>query len=165
MTRIQLALAWSEPTSQPPCPLDEPPVEGDFPDAAASTPLPDAAGADGADVEPLGAKDPPAAPPLQISPAKRSELGAMHTVMQLPSAVRTCPSQFVSHPQVQVDGQSESTLHGVVCGAAQLFQETSVHVVPGSQMEGIGKPGGGPASPNGSPGVGTALHGTGVTVA
>jgi hypothetical protein len=38
---------------------------------------------------------------------------------------------LVSHPQVHVDGQSESTLQGVVCGAVQLFHETLVHVVPG----------------------------------
>jgi hypothetical protein len=89
----------------------------------------------------------------------------MHTVVHEPSLARTGPLQLVSHPQVHVDGQSESLLHGVVCGAAQLFQETSVHVVPASQMEKAGKPGGAPASPNTVHGLGTALHGTVVTVA
>jgi hypothetical protein len=88
----------------------------------------------------------------------------MHTVIHDPSLARTGPLQFVSHPQVHVDGQSESTLHGLVCGATHVFHETSVHVVPASQMEGIGKP---PraASPRMPGGVGTALHGTVVTVA
>jgi hypothetical protein len=90
----------------------------------------------------------------------------MHTVVHDPSLVRTGPLQLVSHPQVHVDGQSESPLHGVVCGGAQLVQETSVHVVPASQMEGMaGKPGGGPESPNTVHGLGTALHGTVVTMA
>jgi hypothetical protein len=89
----------------------------------------------------------------------------MHTIVQPPSLARTGPSQFVSHPHVQVDGQSESTLHGVVCGAAQLLHETSVHVVPASQMEGIGKPPRVAASSSTLNGVGTALHGTVVTVA
>jgi hypothetical protein len=61
----------------------------------------------------------------------------MQTIMQPPSLARTGPSQFVSQPHVHVEGQSESTLHGLVCWAAQLFHETSVHVVPASQMAGI----------------------------
>lgn len=89
----------------------------------------------------------------------------MHTVVQPPSAARTGPSQFVSHPHVHVDGQSESTLHGVVCGATQSFHETSVHVVPASQMERLPKGAGRAASPNMLSGLGTALHGTVVTVA
>jgi hypothetical protein len=89
----------------------------------------------------------------------------MHTVVQPPSAARTGPLQFVSHAHVHVEGQSESTLHAVVCGAAQLLHETSVHVVPASQMDGILKPGGAAASPSTLSGVGTALHGTVVTVA
>jgi hypothetical protein len=89
----------------------------------------------------------------------------MHTVTQPPSLARTGPLQFVSHPHVHVKGQSESTLHGASCGATHVFHETSVHVVPAAQIEGIIKPGGRLASPNMLSGVGIALHGTVVTVA
>ncbi|HSY40139.1 MAG TPA: hypothetical protein VLA79_11445, partial [Polyangia bacterium] len=53
-----------------------------------------------------------------------------------------------AHPQVHVDGQSESTLHGAVCGATQSLHETSVHVVPASQIERLEKGAGRLASPN-----------------
>jgi hypothetical protein len=88
----------------------------------------------------------------------------MQTITQAPELARTVPSQFVSHPHVHVEGQSESTLHGPVCWAAQVFHDTLVQVVPASQMEGIGKP---PraASPNALSGVGTAPHETVVTLA
>jgi hypothetical protein len=165
MTKGQLALMLSEPIWQPPCPPDEPAATGEPDAAAAPTPASDGSGVDGVVVEPLGPDERPSAPPRQISPENRSELGAMHTVVQPPSAARTGPSQFVSHPQVHVDGQSESTRHGVVSGAEQLLHETSVHVVPASQMEGIGKPAGMLASPSMLSGLGTALHGTVVTVA
>lgn len=128
MTKPQLPLVRSEPISQPPCPFDEPAGGGDVPDAA-TTPL----SADGALVPPVS----PSAAPKQTWPAKRSELGGMQTITQAPELARTVPSQFVSHPHVHVEGQSESTLHGPVCWAAQVFHETLVHVVPASQMEGI----------------------------
>jgi hypothetical protein len=88
----------------------------------------------------------------------------MQTIMQPPSLARTGPSQSVSQPHVHVEGQSESTLHGPVCWGSHVFHETLVHVVPGSQRAGIGKPPS-PASPSMASGEGTALHGTVVTVA
>jgi hypothetical protein len=80
-------------------------------DAAAAVPPSDAEGVDG-----------PASAPallLQTVTTKRSEFGGMHTIAQPPSPARTGPSQFVSHPHVQVEGQSESTLHCPVCWATQ----------------------------------------------
>jgi hypothetical protein len=75
-------------------------------------------------------------------------------------------AQVLWQPHVQVDGQSESALHAPVCCATHVFHVTSVHVVPASQMAGsAGNPGGRPASANGKGGIGTALHGTKVTMA
>ena len=54
-----------------------------------------------------------AAPPAPLS-------DGMHTITQPPSLARTGPSQFVSHPQVHVEGQSESTLHCPGGWATQL---------------------------------------------
>lgn len=88
----------------------------------------------------------------------------MQVSTQPPSLASTVPSQFVAHPHVHVEGQSESTLHGPVCWAVHVFHETLVHVVPASQSEATGKPGR-PASPNALSGMGTALHGTVMTVA
>ena len=159
---VQLVPVLSDPTWQPPpCALDAAPAVAL--DPAASTPLSRAPGKDGA-VEPT-VPNPPPEVPAQIGAPKRSALGAMHTLVQDPSLARIGPLQPTSHPQVHVDGQSESTLHAVVCGATHVFQETSVHVVPASQMAGIGKPAGGAASPSRFSGEGTALHGTVVTVA
>lgn len=75
------------------------------------------------------------------------------------------PTGGIWHPQVHVEGQSESALHGPVDWAKHEFHETLVHVLPASQME--GKEENNPESPAGSTpgGLGTSLHGITVSVA
>jgi|HubBroStandDraft_4_1064222.scaffolds.fasta_scaffold35703_3 hypothetical protein len=165
MTRVQGAPPVFEPIWQPPLPPAEPAIEDD-PDApAASTPLSD--GADDSGVEPTAAGK---AAPLQTSIA-RSELGAMHAIVHPASTAGTpvggggTALHVVSHPHVHVEAQSESSLHGPVCRATHVFHVTLVQVLPASQMgEMAGKPGATLASSNRFGGVGTALHGTMVTV-
>ncbi len=73
--------------------------------------------------------------------------------------------QVLWQPHVQVDGQSESVLHAPVCCATHFLYVTSVHVVPGWQMDGMESPGGRAASASGKGPSCTALHGTTVTMA
>jgi hypothetical protein len=80
-----------------------------------------------------------------------------------PPGGRARSPQFAWQPHVHVDGQSESTVHAPVCWAAHVFVLVSVHVVPASQRAGMaGKPESGGGTNGG--GMGTALHGTVVTV-
>jgi hypothetical protein len=82
----------------------------------------------------------------------RSELGGMQVVVHSAGG-RGTPQHGIWHPQVHVEGQSESTLHVPVCWAMHVFHVTSVQVLASQTKEGKGEA----ASSNGVRGQGTVV--------
>jgi hypothetical protein len=67
---------------------------------------------------------PLATPPKHAPGTRRSELGGMQAIVHpasTKSAGSSTPHVAVWHPHDQVEGQSESTVHGPVCCAKHSF--------------------------------------------